>query len=298
MAKIKNASFRSLIYKLIVSFLLLIGVTTAWFITSKSTKVSTIGLDVVKTVSVSVRESGGSWAKELEIIKEGGGAVSITEFSGNGKKLFGPIAVNKQVVSFYPAPDEGEGNGYIDFTLELKSNGPVDIYLGNDSELIAEDFSWNLNDNGVSKNYIVAAVRMATWCVDDDSQPVIWAPNALYQYNSTTKKINTSGTVESVYQYATDETVGNIKKMQTNGAASGTADNGYFVWGDLASIPIADMQPILSLEPEEGTEQIKTVRVRLWVEGTDREAVKDFIGGKFKIKLNFTAVPREGEITE
>jgi len=197
------------------------------------------------------------------------------------------------VVSFYPAPDSGEGNGYIDFTLEFKSNGPVDLYLGKGSALLVDNFTSNLNDNGVSKNYIVGAVRVAMWCVDDDTQPVIWAPNSQYQYNSATKKVNTAGTVESVYQYAVDENVANIKTIQTNGV-SGVGDDGNFVWGDLDSVTITDMKPIMTLQPEEGAEQIKTMRVRLWVEGTDREAVKDFIGGKFKIKLNFTAVTKEG----
>lgn len=293
MAKIKKLSQCSLIFKLAVSFLLLIGVTTAWFLSGKNTGVNTLGLDVVKTVNVSVRDKNNAWSDKLEITKDDGGNVAITEFSGNGKQLFGPVAVSNQVVSFYPVTDNGEGSGYIDFTLDFKSNGPVDIYLGKGSDLIVDSFTTNLNENGVSKNYIVGAVRVAMWCVDDDTQSVIWAPNSTYQYDSSTKKVNTAGTVESAYKYAVDENVANIKTIQTTGA-SGVADNGRFVWGNLNSITITDMQPVMTLTPEDGTEQIKTMRVRLWVEGTDREAVKDFIGGKFKIKLNFTAVPKEG----
>ncbi len=297
-AKTKNTSLYSLILKLSISFLLLIGVTTAWFVFIQNAKVTPLELSVSKTTSVFVKGTDGSWTQELEIDKDGSGIVAISEFSGNGKKLFGPVAVNKQVVSFYPAPDSAANAGYIDFTLEFKSDGPVDIYIGDDSQLVAESFTSNLNGNGVSKNYIVGSVRVGMWCVEDDSRPVIWAPNSRFHYNTASKTISTSGTVEPSYQYATDETVANMVTVETNGAANGAADDGYFVWGDLAQVSRENMQPIITLQPEEGEEEMKTMRVRLWVEGTDREAVKDFIGGRFKIKLNFTAVAKEGEVTE
>lgn len=292
MAK-KNSSLISLTVKLAVSFLLLIGVTTAWFIFTHEADVDTLDMDVAKATSVSV-SSGGEWSQKLEITHEGEGAVRITEYSGNGKQLFGPVVNNKQVVSFYTVDETAANDGYIDFTMQFKADGPVDIYLDEGCALIPESLDANLNTNGVSKNYIVGAVRLAMWCVDDDADPLIWVPNASFEYNPTTKKITQTGNVESEYQYATDTTVENIHTVTTNNAANGTADDGMFLWGDIGKMSISDMAPVMSLDPAGNAEAIKTLNVRVWVEGTDREAVKDFIGGRFKIQLNFTAVTKEG----
>lgn len=297
MAK-KNSAFNSLLVKLIISFVLLIGITTAWFVLAKSNSVDLLSLDVVKTTSVSVAGSDGEWSQKLEITHESLATVPITEYTGNGKQLYAPVALNKQVISFYEVDETAANNGYIDFTLQFKADGPVDIYLAGGSELLAESFEENLNNNGVSKNYIVGAARLAMWCVDDDSAPLIWAPNSRYQYNTSTKTVNTGGTVEPAYSYAVDTTVANMHNVSTGGKANGVGDNGYYVWGDISAINLTDMSPVITLEPDVGTEASKTLNVRVWIEGTDREAVKDFIGGKFKIKLNFTAVDKEGGATE
>ena len=37
--------------------------------------------------------------------------------------------------------------------------------------------------------------------------------------------------------------------------------------------------------------------IRIWVEGTDREAVKELIGGKFLAKFQFLAVENKGVIS-
>ncbi len=294
MAIQKNKAFYSLLIKLSISFVLLISVTTAWFIFTQHAIVDPLPANVVKLTSVSVSGNNGVWSDNLEITHDSKVAVPVTEYSGNGKSLFGPIVMNKQVVSFFTVDESAANNGYIDFTLKFKADGPVDIYLGGDSALLPESFESNLNSNNVSKNYIVGAVRLAMWCVEDDGAPVIWAPNSKYQYNSTTKKLNVNGTVESQYQYAVDNTIDTIRTIETNGVTNGTAEDGRFIWGDVAQINLNDMAPVMNLSPEKGSESIKTLNVRVWVEGTDREAVKDFIGGKFKIKLNFTAVSKEG----
>lgn len=293
MAKKNNATL-SLLTKLIISFLLLIGVSTAWFVLTKSNKVESLSLDVAKTTSVSVKSSDGQWSKKLEITHESLATVPITEYTGNGKQLYAPIALNKQVISFYEVDEASENNGYIDFTLQFKADGPVDIYLAGGSELLAESFEENLNGNGVSKNYIVGAARLAMWCVEDDNEPLIWVPNSRYQYNTSTKDVNTNGTVESKYSYAVDTTVENMHTVTTGGVANGIADGGNYIWGDISALDLANVSPVMTLEPEVGTELSKTLKVRVWIEGTDREAVKDFIGGRFKIKLNFTAIDKEG----
>lgn len=295
--KTKNISVTSPIIKLAVSFLVLISITTAWFISGKKSDVDTIGLDVAKATTVSVSTGDGEWSQKLEYNEENGAILSVTEYSGNGKTLYAPVIAAKQVVGFALCDPSAANNGFVDFQLQLKADGPVDIYLSKGSAITPVDLTSNLNTNKISKDYIAGATRVALWC--DDAQPQIWVPNTTYQFNTETKQITTTGTAEPVYEYATDETVENMAKISTNNTAYGVADNGMFVWGDLAEISTEDLAPLMTLEPTAGTEEIKTLNVRVWVEGTDREAVKEFIGGKFKITLCFTAVPREGgEIDE
>jgi len=291
-AKTKKIPVASPVIKLAVSFLVLIGITTAWFISNKRSDVSPINVNVAKATTVSVSTGNGEWSQKLEYKEDNGAVISITEYSGNGKTLYAPVIAAKQVVGFALCDPDAANNGFVDFQLQLKADGPVDIYLSQGSAVTPEDLTTNLNADKISKNYIAGATRVALWC--DDAQPQIWVPNTTYQFNSTTNQITTDGTADSVYEYATDETVENMVQISTNGTANGVAENGMFVWGDLAEISTEQLAPLMTLEPAEGTEEVKTLNVRVWVEGTDREAVKNFIGGKFKITLCFTAVPREG----
>lgn len=286
------SSVSGAIIKLTISALLLVSVTTAWFIFTKDAKVEPLGLDVTKVVSVSVSSGDGNWSQNLEINHTEEGNIRVTEYSGNGKELYSPVVENKQVVGFARADESASNNGYIDFQIQFKADGAASIYLGEGSEIAPESLTSNLNDNKVSKNYIAGATRVAMW--SGDSAPLIWTPNALYEYNETTKAVIASGTVEESYQYATDTTVENMKTISTNGEVSGVSEDGMFLWGAIDDNLAIRSKPVITFTAEDGEDTVKTLNVRVWVEGTDREAVKDLIGGRFKIGLKFTAITAEG----
>jgi hypothetical protein len=72
---------------------------------------------------------------------------------------------------------------------------------------------------------------------------------------------------------------------------NGVASNKRFVWGTLSEIEdyLTAVSPIFTTSKDLNQEiEVKMV-IRIWIEGTDREAVKDLIGGKIKLDLKFIA---------
>ena len=72
--------------------------------------------------------------------------------------------------------------------------------------------------------------------------------------------------------------------------ASGVSEDKRFVCGDLANISnyVTSVDPIFKTDQNLTKETIVKIVIRIWVEGTDREAVKSVIGGKFNFNLTFT----------
>ena len=115
---------------------------------------------------------------------------------------------------------------------------------------------------------------------------MVWAPNSTYQYANGS--VNKKGTVESQYTYA----IGNsttLKTIATNGNASGVSEDKNFIWGDITEQMVADMNPFLTINTNYGDKSVHEITVRIWVEGTDREAVRDLLGGQFKVYMSFKA---------
>jgi hypothetical protein len=49
------------------------------------------------------------------------------------------------------------------------------------------------------------------------------------------------------------------------------------------------MNPFLIINTEHGEKSVSEVTVRIWIEGTYREAVKELLGCQFKVHLSFKA---------
>ncbi len=173
-------------------------------------------------------------------------------------------------------------------------------------------------------DYIAGAVRVAIF---DESQTgekttVVWAPNAKYEYQLGSAGVDNAyhttanGTVEPVYQFACgrfsntlygNQTISDVLTgIQTDGTAYGFknidvthTDGGdvkdtekvCYIWGDIDNTQ--KTPPVVTLSPHNGPNDIKTLTVRVWIEGCDREAIKELISGQFKIHLDFHAEPSE-----
>lgn len=283
------------VLQVIVMILVLISAALSWFIFNNEVSLSQLDVNMKRATNVSISCDGGQeWSNNLIITQEGeGGSVPVTELSGNGANLYIPIVENKTVTGYYLPDLTQTKKSFIEFSVEVKADGPIQLFLGNESSITPLDLSANLSSYGnYSKNYIAGAVRVALF--SDDNVPIIWAPNSTIEYSQSNNTVTYPGSVEDAYTYAIGENVTDIQSVSTGGHTSGISNDGRFVWGDLSGIDdFEKMQPVLEIDTPAGQVATKKLTVRLWIEGTDREAVLPLLGGRFKINLKFTSAALE-----
>lgn len=273
----------------------LISITLSWLIFNNRISLSNVDAKMKKAVNISISCDGGQeWSNNLVISQEGeGGSIPITELSGDGKYLYIPVVNNKSIVGYYLPDLMQTQKSFIEFSVDVKADGPVQLFLAKESGIIPLDLKTNISTYGAySTNYIAAAVRVALFTSEEP--PLVWAPNSTVEYSQENNSIVESGTVEKEYRYAVGTNASDVKIISTDNQPSGVANNGKFVWGDLAQIKdFSKMKPVLEIDTSPGHVVTKKLTIRLWIEGSDREAVLPLLGGKFKINLRFTSVVLE-----
>ncbi len=289
--KKQKITYLNNVIKVISLFIILISVSFAWFIFTHDVGVGKIETTTNEVLTVVISdEAKNDWDSKLEINADVG-KVPVTEFSGNGDKLYSPIIKKNQITSYYLTDgyDEYESEkDYIEIVSYIKTNGPIRLFLDPNSSVLPV----NVNNK---KDLIAGAVRVAI--LVESYNPFIWAPNTSYQYNSD-GTMTTQGEAESSFSYVysdTDDryiTPENIVQIENpEKLLHGVDQSKRFVWGDLSEIEeyFTSVSPIFATSKDLNQEIEVKMIIRVWIEGTDREAVKDLIGGKFKIDLKFIA---------
>ncbi len=310
----KKISLVKPIAELVAILLLLSGITYAWFYQGDRGTVESLKTDVINAYNVSISNTGeGLWATELNITNGTPAVVRMSEYSGNGRDLYKPIYNLRQLYGFYRETDEkyaASAKKYIEFEIDAKSDGNVDLFLSDESYVRpvceGEDASVEVREKLANyKDYISGAVRIAIYDKTSNTT-VVWAPNSTYQY--TNENVHTTkGQPESEYSFVIDEIHNKepfdkadpyaldsvTTKIYTNGQPSGIYKNeqeGFcFLWGDVKGSSEGAL-PVIKLEAD--TE--KTLTVRVWIEGCDREAVQELIDGRFRVHLDFRAESAKG----
>lgn len=297
-SKDKKISYKYNIFKLLSVSILLVSVTFCWFIFTKDTSVDSINLEVTGTLTVTISDNEeGNWGNKIEVNNEKN---IVTEFSGDGRKLYSPIVKKNKVEGYVLNEDSidigSEKREYIEITTWIKTDGPICLYLSPESKITPYDDS-KLQDN------IAGALRVAV--LVQDYNPFIWVPNTTYQYDETSNTVNKDGEAESSYSYVYNEFTSLENKYLSNSEENyiiienkekkeaGVCDsNNRFIWGDLNKISnyLSSVDPIFKTDQSLNEEIKIKVVIRIWVEGTDREAVKSLVGGKFNINLSFLAI--------
>lgn len=296
--KDKKISYKYNIFKLLSVSILLVSVTFCWFIFTKDTSVDSINLEVTGVISVTISNaSKEDWDNKVEIDSISKNV--ITEFSGNGEKLYMPIMKKNEVIGFRIndkslAIDEEntdtESKGFIEIVTYVKTDGPICLYLSPDSSITP------VNKNLLQDN-IAGAIRVGI--LTEENTPFIWVPNTTYEYDPLTNTVNKNGTPESEYTYVytdseddrlTPENIVSIPNPELSPV--GVSEDKRFVWGNLNEIEdyVSNVDPIFKTDKDLNTEKEFRMVIRVWIEGTDRETVKSLIGGKFNLNLTFLAV--------
>ena len=301
----KKVNYSGYLVKFCITLMLFITVTFCWYVLTNDSSVNSLQIQTMGLVNVSISgEDQENWGNELTLQSSKG---TVTEFSGNGKTLYSPITSTFKVDGFVldenslllQSHDE-DGNfynkGFIEYVTYIRTDGPINFYLSPESSVTPYN---NKVTNPAIKDkldMIAGALRVAI--IVEDSEPFVWAPNTTYQYDEVNNIYTKNGTPEDKFTYAyspTNEqflsptsliTIDNSELLP-----AGISPNGRFVWGDLNEIKnyYSIVNPIFSTENKVSRQITLKMVIRIWVEGTDREAVRSIIGGQFKYNLHFMA---------
>ncbi len=288
--------------------------TAAWFITSRTASIKT-SEDMVITagqqLEISMTDSSAGWGSTVGVpVPE----MAIPDITGNGVNFYFPTTLDSNDMpimsdasTFMDVSDNPDGEYYIEYKVSFRTAAQTKVYLSNQSSIIPKDLDSADDLTGtVSKDILAGAVRVAFLEEVNEGEYVtraIWIPNDGYQISKTGDGYTfvKDGHREDSYGYLS---VGND---QVTSHAWGTDDfrTGKVIVGTtaLASSAKTDEDgnqisamtnggaPLLTFDG--GTEKTeKTLVIRIWLEGTDREAVTDLVGGQFSYKLDFISISK------
>ncbi len=209
---------------------------------------------------------------------------------------------------------DDRGEFYVDMVLHFRASGNSTVYLQSTSFVKGVDMTTNGDDGKTVPNGAVAgALRVAFYeipadkAADTSYQPTendlrfIWIPNERYEIASDAEgklSFKNNGTGETSYGYldptsneikawnAADYALGKVAVGNVGLATGSSTANGteYFMINN--ATPLLDFGG--SAEPEE-----KTMLIRIWVEGTDREARSRLESDMVRYKFNFISIDKQ-----
>lgn len=291
--KIKKCIFSSMFVISLV--FLMIAVSFSWFTNGKKASVSGITVQTVEANNLEVMSERGTWTKvaDMPIDEE----FKFSPVTGDGKSFFTPLLKlgvldgQPNVLDFKVAGYEGikEGeyaqNGIYETTFTFRVENTKALCLGMGSSVVPADLNEHSAYGDYSNGYICGAVRIAFYQVEGGNEVLkcIWIPNSTVHLDvsgNTSLNIDPeTAVVESEYVFSHSNPEQKTRII-TNGEASGSQiiDGVVYFWGDLGSD-----KPLMVIE---GNKDL-TVKMIVWVEGTDREAHNALVDGRIYMNLEF-----------
>ena len=308
-----NKKIYSTMVKLIVIIVSIFVFSYAWFVVNKENSLDNIEVGTVKSNNLQISQSGdGNWGSVLSInsLNE---FVFNNEVSSNGISFYKAVSINDngsptKLIKAIPNKD------YLDFDLWFKNDSDVSIYLDKNSSVFPECCS-NINDavlninntrdeiirvsnyGDFSRDLIAGAVRVAFINYNyneetntyelEDKPAYIWAPNRNYEiiYKNGYYDFDIDSTNYETYSYMNVINASSFKETKLTNVKDEI--NASYV-----SKSSSGDQRLFEIKSE-GEEVKSGLKVRIWVEGTDREAVEALKGGKFKFTLSFVGFTKE-----
>lgn len=294
MAKKKKIVFSILSLVLILG---LMGGVYAWFYLNESTYVD-FGSDIVCEAGKSLEISADNGRTWNGMITQTGFSSETQDITGDGLNLYRPTKMDdhnlpltyEQAVVYNKNTKTGD---YVELKLKFRSTSPMDVYLSGESFIAPSDPAKEGNIFGnFSRDFIAGATRVAF--IENGVTKMVWAPNPNYQLTSEqdgTFSFNEFGQPE-VYRYT--DTNYEVKPYSAADYA-----NSRFVAGTTgADTAYAGKSArLFSIQPTADSYGYADLTLRIWFEGTDREASQALAGGQVKVKLKFTGIDKS-EITD
>lgn len=290
---------------LLISILVVIIIATfAWFYTKQWGTTGEMTLRVGKATFVQVSgDKGENWSGDLDV--EFGVNKTFKEISGDGTSFFAPSYDNIQLddgsfaTKILQFTQVNEAEKYFEQVIDFRADAVEKLYLAPESTVTAVDETGN--------SYIDGAIRVAFFELDQTGKETlrcIWAPNSMVQYSYDSNSFTREGQVEPYYYYQKTTTVvdpdtlpdpavkDHVEMISTAGTdenGCGYNSNSKFMWTNGENMP-SDAPALLTLDTL-GEEDLyyKKLKIRVWIEGYDRECVSLLSGQRFALNLSFFA---------
>ena len=290
-------------FELLLVIVSVLVVTYAWFVKTTKNEMDNF---VIKTKASRLLyislDDGETWNTELSLNLDNRFKFN-NEVTSNGV-VFNKAATKREDGMPITFKEALVGSDYLEFDVLFKCNAALGVFLNNDSfvipavgtsesDLIGDSVERKSSYGNFSRDLIAGALRVS-FTVNDlvDGEYVsrlepslVWAPNKEYEliHDRGTYNFNINSNASQDYRYI-DPTNGfeykNVVNFKDNLKANyDTEDAG----GD----PM-----IVKIDPDMNG-GIKSVTVRIWVEGNDRETHDALTGGMFKLNLNFLGILKE-----
>ncbi len=317
---------------LFLSFILLVsGASFAWFYGTRDVTIgnneSQMSVTVGGRLEVAVvpKEGGDlTWGQQIKtnILKN-----NIMDVSGNGEKFYYPLALDaedKVILDEYAPVFNNEDDGLAEETyllqlrVKLRTTNRLDVFLGKDSAVSRKGgFTASAFDQHLNADNIAGCARVAFLEVDGGKETLkyVWVPNSTYKFTEISGvgggyqfQSGNAEYREEKYKYVTMETKNGketyVEKSYTvedylNGKlliADGTQPAGAQL-ADPAYSTAGLGLPVVRFE-KEGVMQEKEVLIRIWFEGTDREAHSAFNRGMVDYNIHFAGLHRKADYSE
>lgn len=300
---------------IIVILLMAISASLSWFIFNRTVTVENQGdMQIIAGSRLEISVDGGhEWGDYFPITIEDPNYPDIT---GDGKTFYCPMFLDANdkvfhdVSTFREVTAENENLYLITIRIKFKTAAKTSVYLSSESFVRGKEMTIITDENkslygNISRDAIAGAVRVAFVEELEGGTEVVknvWIPNDTYQlgYDAYGRATFTpNGLRESNYGYLSingatvmthaynPEDFGN--RLVTLGSG---ADVLATLSSDESSAMINDSKALLTFDGMSGMQE-KTLIVRIWVEGTDREADKALVGGRMEYKLHFVSVDKD-----
>ena len=311
----KNKKIKLIVIYLLFPVLMLVTTSYAWFYINQQVDITytpNIECEAGHSLEISI-DGGKTWSGGAQATSA---TPKMLDITGDGINLYKPITVDEQYQpqGFTTATkineETGEGD-FIELEVQLRTNSQMEVYLSGDSFVspVAEGTATNSIFGNFSKNYIAGAVRVAVTEKDSSGKEtlkMLWDPNPYYKltrhsngtysFNKTIEKQTASkdnnvdaGNYQYYYLSDSGNSIYSVKKFTMDEIVNKKISLGQV--GGTNELTAGD-SPVLTTFVPDGTQKMmyKTLMIRVWFEGTDREADQALSGGVIKMYFKFNGV--------
>lgn len=301
-----------------ISVVLLASTATfAWFYMNSDVEVdygSEIVCETGSSLEIAVledfkngQEVWSEYSTSLTIEKP---SAKLQDVTGDGVNLYTPSGLETingvltpvKFATSQPMDEKGFGD-FIEINLKVRSTSPMNVYFADESFILPFDLEKELTNvyGDFSQDYIAGAMRLAVIeHIDENTQDLkmIWAPNANYQLTPKSDgkySFKENGAVEEYKYYECVDKETETYQLH-NVDIDEMANNKFVVNSTKTTDVMVNNSPLLAkLIPDDDGFGVARLTVKVWFEGTDREANEALSGGSCKMKFVFSGMEAKQE---